>query len=147
MKLQKSIAIIVTCAAGLAADVAWAGHSMSMGAHFTAHHSFVERHGRPFRPVPVYSGGGYYYSGGYYSGGLWPWYYPWEFGYAVPVLPYSLYTEQAAPVEYIEMNPSASPSPDAPSNVWYYCSNPQGYYPYVKSCDAKWRTVPAQPQQ
>jgi predicted transcriptional regulator len=25
----------------------------------------------------------------------------------------------------------------------YYCTNPQGYYPYVASCDAPWQSVPA----
>jgi len=24
---------------------------------------------------------------------------------------------------------------------WYYCQNPQGYYPYVKSCPGGWMQV------
>jgi hypothetical protein len=28
---------------------------------------------------------------------------------------------------------------------WYYCQNPKGYYPYVKSCNGGWQTVPATP--
>jgi len=29
------------------------------------------------------------------------------------------------------------------SDYWYYCENPQGYYPYIKSCPGGWmRVVP-----
>jgi hypothetical protein len=24
---------------------------------------------------------------------------------------------------------------------WYYCSNPEGYYPYIKSCPGGWAKV------
>ena len=27
--------------------------------------------------------------------------------------------------------------------VWYYCSDPAGYYPYVTQCNAGWQAVPA----
>jgi hypothetical protein len=29
------------------------------------------------------------------------------------------------------------------SQVWYYCSDPAGYYPYVTQCYTGWQTVPA----
>lgn len=29
------------------------------------------------------------------------------------------------------------------ADYWYYCENPQGYYPYIKSCPGGWmRVVP-----
>lgn len=28
---------------------------------------------------------------------------------------------------------------------WYHCSNPEGYYPYVKTCKDGWEEVPATP--
>jgi hypothetical protein len=28
---------------------------------------------------------------------------------------------------------------------WYYCQNPQGYYPYVKSCPGGWTQVEPKP--
>jgi hypothetical protein len=32
-------------------------------------------------------------------------------------------------------------------DYWYYCQNPQGYYPYVKNCPGGWmRVVPTPPQ-
>jgi hypothetical protein len=27
-------------------------------------------------------------------------------------------------------------------SYWYYCQNPQGYYPYVKQCPSGWTKVP-----
>ncbi|MCU6433580.1 hypothetical protein LPB67_07290 [Undibacterium sp. Jales W-56] len=38
-------------------------------------------------------------------------------------------------------------SPDVPrqdNGDWYYCHNPDGFYPAVKSCPAGWQRVPAQ---
>jgi hypothetical protein len=29
------------------------------------------------------------------------------------------------------------------SQVWYYCADPAGYYPYVTQCNTGWQTVPA----
>jgi hypothetical protein len=29
-----------------------------------------------------------------------------------------------------------------PSQTWYYCSDPAGYYPYVTQCNVGWQTVP-----
>jgi hypothetical protein len=29
------------------------------------------------------------------------------------------------------------------SQIWYYCSDPAGYYPYVTQCSTGWQTVPA----
>jgi hypothetical protein len=29
------------------------------------------------------------------------------------------------------------------SQVWYYCSDPAGYYPYVTQCSSGWQMVPA----
>ena len=29
------------------------------------------------------------------------------------------------------------------SQIWYYCSDPAGYYPYVTQCNTGWQAVPA----
>jgi hypothetical protein len=26
--------------------------------------------------------------------------------------------------------------------MWYYCSDPAGYYPYITQCDTGWQPVP-----
>jgi len=135
MKLFKSIFLTIALFGLVLAtvDTAWASHGQS---HFGAHRSIQHHAGWGH-------GHGYYWAAGFY-GAAWPWFYPWYEGYAVPVFPYSFYSETAAPVEYVEMNPAA-PVSDASANAWYYCQNPQGYYPYVKSCAGGWQRVPAQP--
>lgn len=67
---------------------------------------------------------------------LWPWYYPSPFYYppviTVPAPPPPVYVEQA-------------PAPAATENYWYYCINPEGYYPYVKECPDGWQKVSPRP--
>jgi len=136
MKLVKSLFVICAFACGLSANTAWANHGSS---HFVARQSFPAHHGGWHRP-------GWGWNVGFY--GTWPWYYsPWYFGYAVPVLPATLYVDTPPPVQYIEMNQPANPPIDVQPNLWYYCSNPQGYYPYVRNCSTSWQSVPAQPPQ
>ncbi|WP_157679133.1 hypothetical protein [Methylovulum psychrotolerans] len=33
-------------------------------------------------------------------------------------------------------------APDYPSGSWYYCDDPQGYYPTVRECPDGWQRVP-----
>jgi hypothetical protein len=73
-----------------------------------------------------------------------PWYgygygYPGPYYYAPPPVVY-------APPVYVTP-PPVEPTYAAPqAQNWYYCDNPQGYYPYVNSCTSGWRQVPAKPQ-
>jgi len=39
-----------------------------------------------------------------------------------------------APEPYVEVTP-------VPPPVWYYCTNPPGYYPTVPSCTVPWTPV------
>jgi hypothetical protein len=59
------------------------------------------------------------------AGGAWYW-------YPAPVYPY--------PDPYLPPAVTAPPS----GQYWYYCPNPQGYYPYVTACPTPWQPVPAQ---
>ena len=74
----------------------------------------------------AYSGWPYYSYGGYpYLG--WPYYssaYPSGVG-----------------MPYQESTPAYSQPEQQQPSYWYYCQNPQGYYPYVKSCPGGWITV------
>jgi hypothetical protein len=71
--------------------------------------------------------------------------YPYYYGYPRPPVVY-------VPPPVIYAPPPVVVTPAAPayvhqsSQTWYYCDNPQGYYPYVNSCSTGWRQVPAQPQ-
>jgi hypothetical protein len=63
-----------------------------------------------------------------------PWWYPYP-----PVVfdAYPCVVERLPP---IALPPSPPPS-------WYFCDNPQGYYPYVQQCPGGWKQVPATPPQ
>ncbi|HEY8094862.1 MAG TPA: hypothetical protein VIE65_02055 [Methylobacter sp.] len=66
-----------------------------------------------------------YYGAPYYS----PYYaYP-PAVVAVPAAP-PVYIQQAPPV--VQQNPSG---------YWYYCNDPEGYYPYIKECPQGWQQV------
>ncbi len=103
-----------------------------------------------------YYGGGYYggywgpgvgvYLGGPWYWGAWPyaWYdaYPYTYGYRYA--PYPVYVPQDS--AYVEQVPSpAEPQTQSaapgPTNYWYYCTDPAGYYPYVQSCTKAWMQV------
>lgn len=70
----------------------------------------------------------------------WPWYYPPY--YYPPAYP-PLVAVPASPPVYVEQGDT----PAAPGAYWYYCSEAQGYYPYVKACPGGWQKVAPQPQQ
>jgi len=88
----------------------------------------------PFWFVPGYYPGPYYYPRSYYS----PYYYP-PYYYPPAVVNYP-----AAPSEYVEREEAAETAPQT-SDSWYYCADPQGYYPYVKQCPGGWQAVSPQP--
>lgn len=72
-------------------------------------------------------------------------------GYAYGDGPYAYYAPtttivQVAPPVYVEQG-SASGAASVSDGNWYYCHNPDGYYPYVKQCNEGWQRVPAQPSR
>jgi len=76
-----------------------------------------------------------------------PYYYPYgyyPYGY-YPAYPTQVVVTQPAPQTYIQQG-SAAPAPQQANSDWYYCRNPAGYYPYVRSCPNGWQRVPSQPQ-
>ena len=87
--------------------------------------------------------------GVYVGAGPWPLYYPGPGYYPYPNYP--VIVTAPAPTVYVEQDPSSASGapayrqPTAPSSDWYYCHNPEGYYPYVKNCPAGWQRVPSQP--
>ncbi len=62
--------------------------------------------------------------------GPWWWGRPYPYYAAPPVV-----IEQAPPTYVQPQQPAAPPA------YWYYCQNPQGYYPYIKECPGGWMTV------
>src|SRR5512139_348622 len=81
------------------------------------------------------------------------WYYPRPYYYS-PYYPYYPYydspyyyppvvTVPATPPVYIEREEGSLPG--EASAYWYYCANPQGYYPQVEQCPGGWQAVAPQP--
>ena len=82
--------------------------------------------------------GGSHFRGGIWIGPGWwgPPYYPYYYPYYAepPVI-----IERQAPV-YVQ------PNQQQEQDYWYYCTKPQGYYPYIKKCTGGWlKVVPSAP--
>lgn len=60
------------------------------------------------------------------------------FFYPQPIYPYPAYV---GPDAYYDYYDNYGP----PEHYWYYCEDPQGYYPYVQHCRVPWQPVPPAP--
>lgn len=89
--------------------------------------------------------GGHHRHGGHVGVGVFvggPVWNPW-WG---PVYPYYPYYAPAPvvierqPDTYIQLNQATEEQ-----NYWYFCRNPEGYYPYVKKCPQGWLKVVPSP--
>ncbi|NNM51074.1 MAG: hypothetical protein HKM02_02465 [Pseudomonadales bacterium] len=83
-----------------------------------------------------------------WHGGRYGWW--WQVGgswllYNTPVYPYPM----TAPIVVIAPPPQTAIAPGAlpppPASTWYYCQQPQGYYPYIPSCPSGWQPVASVP--
>jgi hypothetical protein len=104
----------------------WGGSSFSLFFGFPGFYSYPAYAYYPPYPYPAYG----YAPAPAYGYGPAPAY---GYGPAPSYYPPVTVAQQAAP-----------PGPP-PAQYWYYCDNPRGYYPYVQSCGAGWKSVPAQP--
>ncbi len=99
-------------------------------------------------PGQAFDRGGHW--GGGWRGGVWigpgwgwgwdPWlwgppYYPYYDGYN-PYYASPPVVVQQQPQQYVQQ-----PQQQEEQNYWYFCGNPQGYYPYVKKCPGGWMKV------
>jgi hypothetical protein len=115
---RKSISLLIVLSALAATGPAWADRDHFHGGH--RGHGSVHFYFGP----PVFD----------------PWYYgppPYYYPPHVIIVP-------SSPPVYIEKTPEQA-APSLPSGYWYYCSNPKGYYPYVKECPGGWQQVAPQP--
>jgi hypothetical protein len=70
---------------------------------------------------------------------------PWGPGWGWPYAPYPYYPYYQQPPVAVQSEPNVYVQPEAPT-YWYYCANPEGYYPYVKQCPKGWmKVVPSSP--
>lgn len=92
---------------------------------------------------------------GWHHGPHWSvgvYYAPWP-AYVGPVYVtpgYTRYVEVAPATTTVYVEPQTSyvtpPPPQRTAPDWYYCSDPDGYYPYVRQCRLPWQRVPASPR-
>lgn len=111
MKIPKSVTGIALVLVALGCGAAWADRG-GHGGH-GGHVSFGINLGVPFSP----------------------WYYPPYYS------PYPAVVAVQPPPVYIERGADAYGPPPQAANYWYYCPNPQGYYPYINQCPGGWMTV------
>lgn len=88
-----------------------------------------------------------------------PWGYPYRHPYAYPYgypygypAPPGFAPGPAEPPEYVEREPQpdepAEPAQAPPQpGYWYWCTDPQGYYPTVRECPQGWLQVAPQPPE
>jgi hypothetical protein len=90
-------------------------------------------------------GGGHGWGWGYGWGPWWgPW---WGYGWGSAYYPYypnyPYYPYYDAPATVYQQQPAyeeATPR-QVEQSYWYFCTKPQGYYPYVKKCPSGWLKV------
>jgi hypothetical protein len=80
---------------------------------------------------------------GYGYGGYWPYYGGYGYGgYGYGGYGYGGYGyDDSPPVVYIQREDETQGTAGEQANYWYYCRNPEGYYPYVKKCPDGWLPV------
>lgn len=100
-----------------------------------------------YRPGPgPYWYGPRYYGPRYYGPRVYgPYAYGWPYAYPAPVYVYPPVTvAPAAPPVYVERDEPAARAP-LEAGFWYFCRNPEGYYPTVRECPGGWEKVPPRP--
>lgn len=125
----------------------WRGHPRAV---FHPHARFAFRHDfRHFTPIEHR-----WWRGGHWRHmrwhGRWGWW--WGVGgawywYPAPVYPYpgevsgTYYDDDEGDYD----DGYGDDSGGGGYGMWHHCSNPEGYYPYIKDCKSGWEEVPATP--
>ena len=131
MKMIKSALFFLITMALFTASPAWAGRE----------HGYGHPHLGFSIGVPLGFGVGFY--------GVQP-YYPVRTYYPVPLY-YGAYRQVYVPQvqqvpqppAWVEQGPQQEAGQDQ-AGFWYYCNNPQGYYPNVQQCPSGWNRVTPQ---
>lgn len=144
MKRNMTVAVVIFLLALLASSVAWAGgssHGRGFSHHGQRHHGHHHSRARVDIIIGAPLAGSWYYRThpGYYAQ---PPYYAYSYPPAIAM--------QSSPPVYIERGDQQDEKQDQlqlqqPPGHYYYCTDPQGYYPYVRACPRGWEQVPAQP--
>ncbi len=127
---------------------------MEGGREMSGHVFMADRHGgrgwagerdiRHFgdRHFPMWRSGAWHH--GRHDGRLGWWWVVggmWYF-YPEPIYPYP---DPYIPPYVVVQSAPQIPAVPAPPQSWYYCEASKEYYPYVATCPAGWKAVPAMP--
>ncbi|MGZ4970674.1 MAG: hypothetical protein ACXV8O_04615 [Methylobacter sp.] len=129
MKQIKALGLVIVLIGTMACNPAWARGGFGGGHHGGGFHGgWGHGHGGYYGGIGLGLGLGY--GLGYYGS---PYYSPY---YAYPP---AVVTVPAAPPVYIQQAPPVVQQNQP--GYWYYCDNPEGYYPYIKECLNGWQQV------
>ncbi|HXM00217.1 MAG TPA: hypothetical protein VN932_09820 [Rhizomicrobium sp.] len=127
-----------------------AGPSFRGGARFGAPvpaRAFAGRSVSHFSAANLHTwSGGHWWHGNHHGRSGWWWFAGggWFF-YPYAVYPYPTYVSPDAYYDDEYYGPGDGYNGGGAGGSWYYCENPQGYYPYVQSCNGPWRAVAPTP--
>ena len=112
--------------------------SVFVSAHYKGGHGHGYSRGH-------YGGHRHYYRGHHYRGHHYRWHhhpghrYFWSGSIVIPWYPCGY---PAPPPVVIQKEPQVHVQPEqGEENYWYYCPDPQGYYPYIRECASGWMKV------
>ncbi len=133
MKWIKTSVLLLIALSSATASLAWADRGHWGGGYRGGgyYHGPRVGVGLYLNPFPLFYGPSYYGPG----------YYPYYPDVVVSPAPTTVYVEPAATISGPSYAGSVQPGQ---SSDWYYCHNPDGYYPSVKSCPSGWQRVPPQ---
>ena len=133
IKLMYGLIAILSLLVSSSVYADWGGHG------FRGHHGGGFHHGGWGYGSSAFIGGvGIGYGYGAYN------YYP----YAYPSYSYPTEIVVVPPAQQPVYIQQSAPQPVAkqyPAGYWYHCSNPEGYYPYIKDCPNGWQQVEPTP--
>ncbi len=153
LKTTKLLCLIIALFASITCSSIWARDGHSGGHHHYGEHLFGGYH---FGGGHHHFGGGYHHYGHHYNdyGIRWAlglgysgYYSPYYGGYSLG------YGGSYPPVIHIQREDVAQADTEPQVNdwhdwhEWHWCSNPEGYYPYVKKCLKDWIPVAPKPSE
>jgi hypothetical protein len=119
----------IACAVLVAVAILCVSPLLAQAQRSYGHHGHWGGHAHGWGGHPAHWNFGFYW-----GGPLWGW--PWgPYGYYPPP---PVYVPQQPPV-YVQPQEPQEPA------YWYYCQDPQGYYPYVQNCPGGWMKVVPNP--
>jgi hypothetical protein len=58
-----------------------------------------------------------------------------------PLVYYDRYGNPVPPVQAQMQQAQPQPQPEGPAPVWFFCTDSNSYYPYVRTCPSAWQRV------